>query len=110
MRAIIALFRPKIATMSQHVAENKNISFYFFSNKMLFTMKGIYFKTPLEFRLVTDGESWSQGGKITGTLEIKNQGSTDASLDSVSLALVLGSLKKVAAKKEDSFQVLNALD
>ena len=70
-------------------------------------MKGTFFQKPLEFRLEVDGETWNQGDKITGSLNIKNHGADPAALSEFRVALAHGELKKVHAKSPEAFKILN---
>ena len=68
-------------------------------------MKGTCFQRPLEFNLNVDGESWTQGQSVSGTLTVKNHGHESVTLDSVSVRLARGGLKKVHAKTAGALDV-----
>lgn len=67
-------------------------------------MKGTFFRNGIEYRIVTDGESWSQGDRVSGYLEVKT--SVGTSPAPARVALVHGVLKKVRTKAGDAFEWL----
>lgn len=69
-------------------------------------MKGTYFQKPLEFRLEVEGESWSQGDPVQGTLIIKNHGPEAIATDDMRVQLAYGELKKVRAKDASTFEIM----
>ncbi|OFZ56532.1 MAG: hypothetical protein A2428_15215 [Bdellovibrionales bacterium RIFOXYC1_FULL_54_43] len=71
-------------------------------------MKGVFFKKPFEFKVLVHGESWRQGDCISGTLEIRNQGSEAGPLAGVGVFLAYADMKEVAAKADDAFSVLSS--
>lgn len=68
-------------------------------------MKGISFQNGVEFKIHIEGESWSQGDTIEGSLEavVRNAGATPPLLH---VLLADGVDKKIKAKSDDAFQVL----
>jgi hypothetical protein len=65
-------------------------------------MKGMSFQNGVEFKVVIEGESWSQGDEIRGKIESKP-------LSPVQVYLAEGNDKKVKAKSADAFIVLQEL-
>ena len=63
-------------------------------------MKGAFFQKPLEWNIETPEESWQQGGKVRGTLRVKNHGSDSVSLKSAGAGLAYADIKKVHAKTD----------
>ncbi len=61
-------------------------------------MKGAFFQRPLEWSIETPDESWEQGGKVRGTLRVKNQGPENVPLKSAGAGLAYADIKKVHAK------------
>lgn len=72
-------------------------------------MKGLSFQAPLELSLRLDGESWRQGDRIAGELQIKNRGTQTASLTELRVILAEGTIKKVHAKAANAFDVIERL-
>lgn len=62
-------------------------------------MKGMSFQNGTEFKVIIEGESWSQGGVIRGRIESKPH-------SPVQVYLAEGTDKKVKAKSADAFVVL----
>ena len=52
-------------------------------------MKGTFFQKPLELNLLVEGETWRQGDPITGSLTIKNHGSTEFALSELRMQVAL---------------------
>jgi hypothetical protein len=69
-------------------------------------MRSVYIQKSLEFRLEVPLEVATQGEAVPCALTVKNHGSEPAPLSQFSLQLALGILKKVKAKAEDAFQIL----
>jgi hypothetical protein len=69
-------------------------------------MKGTCFQRPLEFKIDVQGETWNQGESISGTLTVKNHGSSQVQTQGMRVSLARGQLKKVHAKAPDAFEVL----
>ena len=63
-------------------------------------MKGAFFQKPLEWSIETADESWQQGGKVRGTLRVKNHGTDPVKLASAGAGLAYADIKKVHAKTE----------
>jgi hypothetical protein len=61
-------------------------------------MKGTFFQKPLEWNIETTDESWQQGGKVRGTLRVKNHGAESLSLNPAGVGLAYADIKKVHAK------------
>ncbi len=61
-------------------------------------MKGTFFQKPLEYNIEVQGESWNQGGVVTGNLTIRNHGSEDIQLEGKGVSLCLTDAKKFKAK------------
>ncbi len=62
-------------------------------------MRGVSFQNGVEFKISIEGESWSQGDRITGKIESKP-------IAPAFLYLAEGNDKKVKAKSADAFVVL----
>ncbi len=73
-------------------------------------MKGTFFRESLEYRLFIDGESWPQGGKIVGTIQVKNHGAAEVALADLRVVLTEGKDKKVKAKADGAFAELVSLN
>ena len=72
-------------------------------------MKGITFCRPLEYCLETKEESWCQGDKVQGSLQVKNHGNEAIELAGLKVELAYGTFKKVHAKAADSFECLDSV-
>lgn len=70
-------------------------------------MRSVFIQKPLEFRLEVPLEAAIQGEPVPCTLTVKNHGAEPAPLPQLSLVLGLGVLKKVKAKAEDAFDILD---
>jgi hypothetical protein len=70
-------------------------------------MRSVFIQKPLEFRLEVPLETAVQGQPVPCTLTVKNHGAEPAPLPQFSLILGLGTLKKVKAKAEDAFEILD---
>jgi hypothetical protein len=70
-------------------------------------MRSVCIQKPLEFRLEVPLEAAIQGEVVPCTLTVRNHGSEPAPLPQLSLRLALGVLKKVKAKADDAFQILD---
>jgi hypothetical protein len=68
-------------------------------------MKGMSFQNGVEFKLNLDGESWQQGGTLSGSLDL-NLRNPGASLPEPRVLLVETTDRKLKAKSADAFQVL----
>ncbi len=73
-------------------------------------MRSVYIQKPLEFRLEVPLEAAIQGDIVPCAVTVKNHGSDPVALPQLSLRLALGVLKKVKAKAEDAFSVLERAD
>jgi hypothetical protein len=71
-------------------------------------MKGSSFHKPLEFKITVEGEKWRQEDSVKGSLTVINQGSEPVNLDKTSVVLARGDFKKVRAKSDAAFKVLDA--
>ncbi len=71
------------------------------------SMRSVFIQKPLEFRLEVPLETAVQGQPVPCTLTVKNHGAEPAPLPQLSLVLGLGVLKKVKAKAEDAFEILD---
>ena len=67
-------------------------------------MKGTFFNKPLEWNIETQGESWQQGGTVTGTLTVKNHGAETVSLGETGVGLSLAEIKKVHSRAEGALK------
>ncbi len=67
-------------------------------------MKGTFFSKPLEWNIDVQGESWQQGGALTGVLKVTNHGAEAVSLDSSGVALAYAEIKKVQTRAEGSMK------
>lgn len=63
-------------------------------------MKGAFFQKPLEWNIETADETWQQGGKVRGTLRVKNHGNEPVKLASAGAGLAYADIKKVHAKTD----------
>ena len=70
-------------------------------------MRSVFIQKPLEFRLDVPLEAAVQGEPVPCTLTVRNHGAEPAPLPQLSLVLGLGVLKKVKAKAEDAFDILD---
>jgi hypothetical protein len=68
-------------------------------------MKGVSFQSGVEFKVHIEGESWSQGDSITGSIEVKNHSFAAGALPSENMRLGLAYAldRKVKAKDPESF-------
>ncbi len=71
-------------------------------------MKGVSFQNGVEFKVSIEGETWSQGDLIQGTLQasVKNPGST---LPSLKLCLAEGTERRIKAKSPEAFRIIEEL-
>ena len=67
-------------------------------------MKGSFFAQSLEWKIETQGESWSQGEMIKGTLSVTNHGTAEQSLDNAGVALAYADVKKVHSRDEGALK------
>ncbi|MBL7664547.1 MAG: hypothetical protein JNM93_05395 [Bacteriovoracaceae bacterium] len=67
-------------------------------------MKGTLFLKPLEWQLMIEGEAWSQGQLLKGTLTVKNHGTTEVKLKDLGLSLIFADLKKVRQNSGEKFK------
>lgn len=72
-------------------------------------MKGTIFLKPLEYSIIADGEKWRQGGKIKGSLKIKNHSGEKVEFASLKMALESGNFKKIKSKDKKAWGVLAKL-
>lgn len=70
-------------------------------------MRGTFFEKPLEYSIEISGESWNQGGKVNGTLTIKNHGDSAIELNGKGVSLCLTEAKKFKAKDPAGIKALN---
>ncbi|MBI3558664.1 MAG: hypothetical protein HY074_20545 [Deltaproteobacteria bacterium] len=68
-------------------------------------MKGTIFQRPLEFNLQVEGETWSQGDAVKGTLVVKNHGPEAASLAQMGVHLAMGKQSKVRQRQAGAFKI-----
>lgn len=61
-------------------------------------MKGTFFQKPIEYNIEVLGESWNQGGKVSGTLIVRNHGTDPVELKGKGVSLCLTDAKKFKAK------------
>jgi len=73
-------------------------------------LKGTSFQKPLEFRIQVDGESWTQGSVIEGTLEAHNHDTAPIGPEKFRLFVAHGDLKKVKAARVGGFDALVPID
>lgn len=66
-------------------------------------MKGFFFQRPLEYHLIAEGEEWEQGGKIHGTLRVKNTENDSVNLEILQIGLAYGVFKQIKAKEADAW-------
>ena len=52
-------------------------------------MKGTFFNKPLEYKIEIDGESWTQGSKVTGNIIIVNHSKRPVALNKNGCIFVL---------------------
>jgi sporulation-control protein spo0M len=73
-------------------------------------MKGVFINTQIEYRLEVAGEQFHQGDTIPCVLTVKNHGANAQSIDNLFLHLATGDQKKLKAKQEGAFEVVDAAD
>ncbi|MBF0287184.1 MAG: hypothetical protein HQM14_05140 [SAR324 cluster bacterium] len=66
-------------------------------------MKGFFFERPLEYHLETDGEEWEQGGRLQGTLRVKNIDKDPIGSERFQIVLAYGVYKKIKDKDTDAW-------
>lgn len=67
-------------------------------------MKGTFFNKPLEWNIETQGEAWTQGNPVIGTLKVTNHGSESIALTDAGVGLAYADIKKVHAKDEKALK------
>ncbi|MBF0279616.1 MAG: hypothetical protein HQM13_17590 [SAR324 cluster bacterium] len=67
-------------------------------------MKGFYFQRPFEYHLVAEGEEWEQGGRICGTIRVKNTESEKVDSNSLQIGLAYGNFKKIKDREDDAWK------
>lgn len=70
-------------------------------------MRATLFKEGLEFKLEINGERWIQGQKVEGELVLNNLGKNTLSLKKLSVRLAWGDFKKIKARSDLAFQILD---
>ncbi len=73
-------------------------------------MKSTVFLKPLEYSIITNGEKWNQGDKITGALTILNHGTEDLKILDLQINLAYGNSKKVKAKDSKAWDLISQLN
>lgn len=73
-------------------------------------MRGLFLKESLEFRLEVPGDIFTQQSQVACTLFIKNRGSSDVRVDTPTIHLTLGHLKKIKSKDESAFEILQSAE
>jgi sporulation-control protein spo0M len=68
-------------------------------------MKAIFFKNGIEFNVQTRGETWEQGGRISGTVSVKNINTAPVTLDNLNANLAFGTIRNVRARNEQSWNI-----
>lgn len=63
-----------------------------------FLMKGTFFAKPLEYKLHVEGESWTQGSSVKGTLSVENHSSDSVDLSKIGCHLCYCNSKKLKAR------------
>lgn len=71
-------------------------------------MKGTFFSNSLEWKIETQGEAWSQGDIIKGTLSVTNHGATAQNIEEAGVALAYAEIKKVHARDEAALKFENS--
>lgn len=71
-------------------------------------MKGTFFQRPLEFNLQIDGESWSQGDLIKGSLAVKSHNPDVPLPTDVKVHVAHGLLRKIRQKTPDAFKIISS--
>ena len=72
-------------------------------------MKSTTILKPLEYTITALGEKWHQGDTIHGTLNITNHSSEPMELPMLKITLMMGSYKKIKAKHEGAFSLLQEI-
>ena len=80
---------------------------YVVFHKMSF-MKGIFFSKPLEYNLDIDGEVWTQGSYIKGSLMVSNHSNLAISLNNIGCHLCYSSSKKFKSKDPKSINLIES--
>jgi len=70
-------------------------------------MKGMFFKGNQEYRITVEGEQWKQGAEVKGQLQIRSHSPGASSDATFFVGLARANEKKVKAKAEDAFDVLD---
>lgn len=70
-------------------------------------MKGTFFAKPLEYNLNIDGESWTQGSSIVGTLSVTSHGEV-TDLSRVGVHLCYCTSKKLKAKDPSGITLIES--
>lgn len=68
-------------------------------------MKGTFFQKPLEYTIDIRGESWTQGSRLMGSLNVKNHNDEDVDLSTIGVFLAHVDSKKFKAKNEKAFSI-----
>ena len=68
-------------------------------------MKATFFKNGIEFNVRTRGETWEQGGRIAGTVSVKNTSDNPVTLGALIANLAFGTIRNVRAKNEESWNI-----
>lgn len=63
-------------------------------------MKGTFFSNSLEWKIETQGEAWSQGDILKGSLSVTNHGGAAQDLSQAGVALAYAEIKKVHSRDE----------
>ena len=71
-------------------------------------MKGISFQNGVEFKVMIEGETWSQGDSLSGSLHAVSRNS-NANLPPLKLIIAEGIDKKIKLKNAEAFTVLETL-
>jgi len=72
-------------------------------------MKGTFFNKPLEYKIEIDGESWTQGSKVTGNIIIVNHSKRPVALNKNGCHLCFTNIKKLKAKDTKAFNLIESI-
>lgn len=70
-------------------------------------MKSTIILKPLEYSIVATGQSWRQGEKIKGVLQIKNHSAESVEISLLEISLVIGNFKKIKTKDKKAWELLS---
>ncbi|WP_127716375.1 hypothetical protein [Halobacteriovorax sp. HLS] len=72
-------------------------------------MKSTYFNRPLEFAIDIEGDEWSQGDSLKGSVKVKNHSDENFDLSSYGIFLCKGNAKKIKLADPKGLEVVSHL-